>query len=124
MVEEESHILDISVLLKSEGMNVQMQWDGKTPIHVYKGDSIEIDVIIKNPHTEKLLNYVMCHIVTEFLNGNNEKVCAVSSQVGSEGRNLYEHYAIIFDGLNLEPYYRNPVYRLTFPWIYKIWENQ
>ena len=124
MVEEESRILDISVLLKSDGTNVQMQWDGKTPIHVYKGDSIEIDVIIKNPHTAKLLNYVMCHTVIEFLNSNNEKVCAVNTQVGSEGRNLYEHYAIIFDGLNLEPYYRNPVYQLTFPWIYKIWENQ
>ena len=112
--EEDSRVLSIRVSLTSGGQSVEMQWDGKTPIPVYKGDSVYITAIIKNPHTAKLLNYVMCHTIVEYVNSDNEKVCAVDTQVGSEFRNLYEYYAIIFDGVDMEPYYENYIYRYWY----------
>ena len=112
--EEDSRVLSIRVNLTSGGQSVEMQWDGKTPIPVYKGDSVSISAVIKNPHTAKLLNYVMCHTIVEYVNSDNEKVCRVDTQVGRGSENLYEYYAIIFDGVDMEPYYENYIYRYWY----------
>ena len=115
--EEATEILEITVIMNSEGQYMEMKWDGVSPIYLYKGDSIEIDVIVKNEHAGKLLNFVVCNTIVEYTNSANELLCAVSTQVGSEGRNPYEYYAIIFDGLDMEPYYRNYFYKNFFQWF-------
>ena len=96
---------------------MEMKWDGTSPIYLYKGDSIYIDVIVKNEHAGKLLNYVVSHAIVEYTDSANEQLCFVSTQVGTEGRRPYEYYAIIFDGLDMEPYYRNYFYKTTFQWV-------
>ena len=112
MTEEESQVLDILVCTITDGQEMQMRWDGKTPIYLYEGDSVYIDVVLKNELTEKLLNYVMFHTVVEYQDGSGKTVCAVFTDIGSLISNFHEYYAIIFEGLDMEPYYRKSYYQL------------
>ena len=118
IAEEATRILDIKVVMNSGGQYMEMQWDGVSPIYLYKGDSIYIDVIVKNKYAGKLLNYVVSHAIVEYTNSDNEQLCAVCTQVSGMDRSAYEYYAIIFDGLDMESYYRNYFYQCTsFQWI-------
>ena len=117
IAEEATRILDINVSMNSGGQYMEMKWDGVSPIYLYKGDSIMIDVIVKNEHAGKLLNYLVNHTIVEYTDSSNEQLCAVTTQVSILERNEFEHYAIIFDGLDLEPYYRNYFYKHFFQWV-------
>ena len=117
IAEEATRILDITVVMNSGGQHMEMQWDGASPIYLYKGDSISISAIVKNEHAGKLLNYLVNHTLVEYTDSNNEQLCAVNTQVSILDRNECEDYAIIFDGLDLEPYYRNYFYKTTFQWV-------
>ena len=117
IAEEATRILDINVSMNSGGQYMEMQWDGVSPIYLYKGDSISIDAVVKNEHAGKLLNYLVNHTIVEYTDSNNEQLCAVCSQVSILERNECENYAIIFDGLDLEPYYRNYFYKNFFQWV-------
>lgn len=117
IAEEATRILDIKVVMNSGGQYMEMQWDGKSPIYLYKGDSISISAIVKNEHAGKLLNYLVNHTLVEYTDSNNEQLCVVYTQVCSMQRNDCEDYAIIFDGLDMEPYYRNYFYKTTFQWV-------
>ena len=110
IAEEATQILDITVFLTSGGQYMEMQWDGTSPIYLFEGDSIFIDIYVKNEHAEKLLSHVASNTVVEYSNSIGEKFCCVSTQTCHETRNIYEYYAIIFDGLDMEPYYRNYVH--------------
>ena len=117
IAEEATRILDINVSMNSGGQYMEMQWDGVSPIYLYKGDSISISVVVKNEHAGKLLNYVVSHSIVEYTNSDNEQLCAVCTVDSIMGRNDCEYYAIIFDGLDLEPYYRNYFYKNFFQWV-------
>ena len=118
IAEEASRILDINVIMNSGGQYMEMQWDGKTPIYLFKGDSIRMNVFVKNEHAGKFLNYVVSHAIVEYTNSDNEQLCAVYSQVSSLNRpSDHENYAIIFDGVDMEPYYRNYYYKRTFHYV-------
>ena len=117
IVEEATQILDINVSMNSGGQYMEMQWDGVSPIYLYKGDSISIDVTARNEYAGKLLNYVVSHVVVEYTNSANEQLCFVSSQQCTGSPINYEYYAIIFDGVDMEPYYRNYYYQYAAPWV-------
>ena len=117
IAEEATRILDIKVVMNSGGQYMEMQWDGVSPIYLYEGDSISISVVVKNEHAGKLLNYLVNHTIVEYTDSSNEQLCAVTTQVSILDRNEFEHYAIIFDGLDLEPYYRNYFYKTFFQWV-------
>lgn len=107
MAEEESEILEIIVTVKNNYGVMETIWDGESPIYLCQGDSFIVDVVINNKLTSGILSRVFCHTILEYQNGKNEKACAVSSQVKGTGWNFYEYYAIIFDGIDMEPYYRD-----------------
>ncbi len=112
MLEEETEILEISAVITSGGQTMEMKWDGKTPIHLFKGDSIDIYPIVRNKLTEKLLNSVHLQTIVEYTEvESGETYCVVTTHVGSLGRNHHEQYAIIFDGVDMEPYYREYFYK-------------
>ena len=117
IAEEATRILDIKVVMNSGGQYMEMQWDGVSPIYLYKGDSISISAIVKNEHAGKLLNHLVNHTLVEYTDSNNEQLCAVTTQVSILDRNECEDYAIIFDGLDLEPYYRNYFYKHFIQWV-------
>ena len=81
IAEEATRILDIKVVMNSGGQYMEMQWDGVSPIYLYKGDSISISAIVKNEHAGKLLNHLVNHTLVEYTDSNNEQLCAVTTQV-------------------------------------------
>ena len=118
MLEEESKILDISAVVTSGGNTIEIKWDGKSPIYLYKGDSIDITLIVKNSLTEKLHNSVHMQVATEYTKDETgETVCDVSTHNGVTERRPYEYYAIIFDGVDMESYYREYYYKNSFRWV-------
>jgi len=117
MAEEASRILDITVILTSGGQYMEMKWDGVSPIYLYKGDSISIDAVVKNKHAAKFVGSVWSHAIVEYTNSANEQLCSVATQAVRAVRPPYEYYAIIFDGLDMEPYYRNYYYPCAYQWV-------
>ena len=118
MLEEETEILDLNVVIVSGKETVEMKWDGKTPIYLSKGDEVQIDAMIKNELTAKLLNSVHLQAAVEYTkDATKEKVCQVTTIVGTAERHPYEYNAIIFDGVDLESYYRNCYYKESFTWL-------
>ena len=110
LAEEESQVLEIIINTVTPSGAVEFTWDGKTPIYLYEGDSIDISIILRNDLTAQLRSRVYFHAVLKYTNEKNEEVCAVSSRVKGGGWNFYECYAIIFDGVDMAPYYRDYLY--------------
>ena len=117
MAEEASRILDITVILTSGGQYMEMKWDGVSPIYLYKGDSISIDAVVKNEHAAKFMGSVWSHAIVEYTNSANEQLCSVATQAVRAVRPPYEYYAILFEGLDMEPYYRNYYYPCAYQWV-------
>ena len=117
MAEEASRILDITVALTSGGQYMEMKWDGASPLYLFKGDGIRINAVVKNEHAAKFMGRVWSHAIVEYTNSANEQLCSVATQAVRAVRSPYEYYAIIFDGLDLEPYYRNYFYKNFFQWV-------
>ena len=118
MLDEVSEILDADVVVISGKRTVEMKWDGKTPIYLQKGDEIWINVTIKNELTAELLNSVHLQAAVEYTReATGETVCWVTTALGTAERHPYEYYAIIFDGVSMESYYRNCFYKKNFTWM-------
>lgn len=86
------------------------------------GDDVYVDVIVKNEHADKLLSSVHFQIGVQWgrivIDESAEDpedpdntvytttpYFDVYTVVGTTNTNPYENYAIIFDGVNMEPYY-------------------
>ena len=120
MLNEEAEILDATVWMKYTTTSYESKWDDEIPIHIKKGEYVRIVVMVKDELTEKLLNQVHLQTIVEFTkDATGEKVCYVDTYLGSAERNYHEHYAIIFEGLDLEPYYKETLYKYRFWWINK-----
>ena len=120
MLNEEAEILDATVWRKYVTTSHESKWDDEIPIHIKKGEHVRIVVMVKNEQTEKLLNQVHLQTIVEFTkDATGEKVCYVDTYLGGSDRNYHEHYAIIFEGLDLEPYYKETLYKYKFWWINK-----
>ena len=120
MLNEEAEILDATVWMKYTTTSYESKWDDEIPIHIKKGEHVRIVVMVKDELTEKLLNQVHLQTIVEFTkDATGEKVCYVDTYLGSAERNYHEHYAIIFEGLDLEPYYKETLYKYRFWWINK-----
>ena len=120
MLNEEAEILDATVWYTTPDMTCELKWDTEIPIRIQKGESVKIVVTLKNELTEKLLNQVHLQSIVEFEeDAIGEKVCYVKTYLGGSDRNYHEHYAIIFEGLDLEPYYKETFYKYSFWWVNK-----
>ena len=120
MLNEEAEILDATVWRKYVTTSHESKWDDEIPIRIKKGEHVRIVVMVKNEQTEKLLNQVHLQTIVEFTkDATGEKVCYVDTYLGGSDRNYHEHYAIIFEGLDLEPYYKETLYKYKFWWINK-----
>ena len=83
---------------------------------VYPGDSLYVDVVLKNKDAGKLLSnhhfqivVWWCHFATiqtpDGPGSTGCNHCDVYTVVCTTNTNHYENYAIIFDGVDMEPYY-------------------
>ena len=117
--EDQFSVLDLIVTISSNtGNSANFYWDGSSPIDIGKGDRVSITVIFHNPNMENFSYYQKMH---------SELIYSVGDQLYSEvtemscssttTTNLHELYAIIFDGVDMEHYYRDYYYPTSEDWI-------
>ena len=97
------------------GMNVNFTWDGKTPIELFAGDKVTFDGVLYNPNLTGLFYQTLL-----------QSVLIIEQNGETEGHNYrqlvvlipdnYELYAVIFDGIDMEPYYRGYYYEKNELW--------
>lgn len=116
--EEQFSVLDLVVTISSRnGNSASFYWDGTSPIDVLAGDNVSVELIFHNQNMENFSYFQKLH---------PELVCAKGSQSYSEVveiscssifiMNYHELYAIIFDGVDMESYYRDYHYPLFEDW--------
>ena len=116
--EEQFSVLDLVVTISSRnGNSASFYWDGTSPIDVLAGDSVSVELIFHNQGMENFSYFQKLH---------PELVCSKGSQLYSEVveiscssiflMNFHELYAIIFDGVDMESYYRDYHYPLFEGW--------
>ncbi len=118
MLDEGSELLAAYVTIKDQYGEYQTFAvnDLENRRSVEPGESAYVDVVVKNAYAEKLLSNIHFQIVVwwvhdaiqetpigSFLTGHNH--CDVYTVVSTTKTNHYENYAIIFDGVDMEPYY-------------------
>lgn len=107
-------VLDYELSISSPGSDASMNlyWDGKTPIFVSKGSTVNINVYYKDPRQDENLDYIGKIWAILNIEQNGERYSGYASVMLRRALNRAELYAIVFDGLDMEPYYRNRVNKI------------
>ena len=115
MLEEDSRILSVRVVIKDvNGRYRTASVSASDPEIFYGGESVYVDVIVKNEHAEELLNSIQYQLVVEtyesyynyeWYDDPVDTACKVFTFISSTNTTHYENYAVIFDGVNMKPYY-------------------
>lgn len=116
--EEQFSVLDLVVTISSRnGNSASFYWDGTSPVDILAGDNVSVELIFYNQSMENFSYFQKLH---------SELVCSKENQSYSEVveiscssifvMNYHELYAIIFDGVDLESYYRDYHYPIFEDW--------
>lgn len=119
MVDRFTEILDLQLIIESaSGASKDIFWDGASPIDAAAGDKITLILYYKNPNMAGLWYETEMYAELDYTTGGAEQ-CILASRhlVPAYTLNKHELYAIIFDGLDMEPYYRDYYYPLYEPML-------
>ena len=108
-------VLSLNIWGKIGGMNVNFAWDGKSPIDLYEGDNISVNGVFYNPHLDGISYDILLLVVFNAEVNKQAKYFLSRHRIISK-TNPYELYAIIFDGVDMEPYYRGYYYEKNELW--------
>ena len=97
------------------GMSSNFEWDGKSPFDLYEGDTISISGVLHNPHLDDLTYQFLLQAVMSIEVDGRMYGEGFAQRVVAD-TNYYELYAIIFDGVDMEPYYRGYYYEKNELW--------
>lgn len=119
MVNEGFEILGIEVnkvyLEDGEPKHIKFVWDGNSPLLLNPGDSIQLKPIIYSEELDCMQSFCRFWYIFDFyIEDVYYQNMAVFHQL--VGMNWYELYAIVFDGLDMEPYYRDYYYTHNELW--------
>lgn len=98
-----------------DGFYSEIYWDMTEPIEIYEGDQVWIDIVYREKgmdrmgYTTKLWGY----LVYDYEGGT---ACKISESHLTREYNYYEVYAMVFEGLDLESYYREYYYPVNEQW--------
>ena len=107
---DEWEVLQLSVSGTCGGMSTNFLWDGKTPFDLYTGDRITISGVLYNPKLTGPFYQTLLQAIVS-LESNNEVIGRNYRQLVLLYPDSYELNAIIFDGVDMEPYYRGYYYQ-------------
>lgn len=116
--EEHFSVLDMIVTIQSNGGNsASFYWDGVSPVDVRAGDSVSVEVIFHNEDMENFSYYQKVH--PELIYSAGERSYSEVTEISCSSifiMNYHELYAIIYDGVNMESYYRDYYYPIFEDW--------
>ncbi len=116
--EEQFSVLDIIVTISSNtGNSVNFYWDGASPVDVRAGDRVTVEIIFQNPDMDNFSYFQK--VYPELVYSVGEQSYSETAEISCSSiftMNLHELYAIIFDGVDMESYYRNYYYPVFEEW--------
>ena len=114
LIGEDSEVLDMELVIKDNAGRYR-----PADVHdcVDEGETAYLYVTLRNEHAEELLSSIQYQLVVEtygsdYLGYNGEPLereavnaCKIYTFTSGTNTTHYENYAIIFDGVDMEPYY-------------------
>ena len=102
-------------MLTAGGIDIYQEWNMSEPFEIHEGDQVQIDIAYRQETLTELSYHTKLwgFLVYDYGDGT---ACKISECDISTGINYYEMYAIIFDGLDLESYYRDYYYPTYESW--------
>ena len=109
-------LVSASISITSGGMTVESSWDGKSEVLLYPGDMVDMYIVVQSPHLQGIHYHV--DLLYELFMTIEEEPYSLSLQVpiSSFNANYHEIYAMVFEGLNMESYYRDYYYMKQEDW--------
>lgn len=113
MQDKDSRILGAEVVIKDMAGNYRTGdlFDPES-YQIHSGESVYLDVIIQNEHADQLLNNIQYQLAVffqdrpfDFDDRPADAYIKMFTVISSTNTTHYENYAIIFDGVDMEPYY-------------------
>lgn len=109
-------LVSASLFITSGGMTVESSWDGKSEVLLYPGDMVDMHIVVQSPHLHGI-HYHIDLLYELFMTVEEEPYC-LSHQVSISSfyANYHEIYAMVFEGLDMESYYRDYYYAKSEMW--------
>lgn len=116
LLDSEMEILDIRLLVNSDnGNSMDIYWNTDDPIELAAGDRVQIYVYYRDER-QKMLDYSAKAWVAMDYACQKGFYSAFSECTLQREMNLYELYAIVFDGVDMESYYRDYYFPKNESW--------
>lgn len=99
----------------ADGFMSTVDWDRETPIEIYEGDLVTVDIAYREEGMDRM-GYnakVWGYLLYDY---EGKTYCKLSESHLTRQYNYYEIYAMVFDGLDLEGYYREFYYPVKEFW--------
>ncbi len=116
--EEQFSVLDLIVTISSKtGNSANFYWDGASPVDVHAGDRVTVEMIFHNPDMDHFSYYQK--VYPELVYSVGEQSYSETTEISCSSvftMNYHELYAIIFDGVDMESYYRDYYYPVFEDW--------
>lgn len=106
-------------LVTADGFSISGQWDMSEPYLLMPGDRVRIHVAYQDEGVTSLsyATKVWGYLIYEWDKGISCKLSECDVRAAAR-LNFYEMYALVFEGLDLESYYRDYYYPKYEPWRY------
>lgn len=111
-----TELLNIELTITSAGNTMTTSWDGDSPVYLYPDDEVRIYVYVRNPYMAGLHYDTNLFYELDMVQSEETYALVNCVQVPSQWMNYHELYAIVFDGLDLESYYRDYYYPIYESW--------
>lgn len=115
-LDDDFEILDLYVTIMNGNQITNFFWDGSTPIDIVAGDEFYMDLIFRNEHTDELCYNVKLHAILHCETASGSACMWEENYLTPINLNLHELYAITFDGIDMESYYRDYFYPVCESW--------
>lgn len=117
MVDRFTEILDLRLIIESaSGVSKDIYWDGASPIDAAAGDKITLVLYYKNPNMAGLWYETEMYGELDYTTAGSGEQCILATRhLIPIVMNKHELHAILFDGLDMEPYYRDYYYPIYEP---------
>ena len=99
----------LTIMVRHNGM--EYEWDGKSPIYGMTGDSLALGVIYKSTAAAELWHNIVLDIVMEYETEEGIFSLRSSNYASPRMMNIYELFAVVMDGVDMESYYENYYYK-------------
>ena len=109
-------VLDMTVTVQSNGMSTVYDMAETNEIILLPGDTYNLEIIFRCPYVDVVWSRVNVQAIVKLEIDNKLQGEQYEFIIERNSYNSFALYAIIFDGVDLEPYYRGYFYQVEQTW--------